>query len=66
MPELIFIAGSGYRKVGNAAQVRKVEYTLVSLAILSYNPGSVEGEDNWQVLGADIVDYLVERALQEG
>ncbi len=38
----------------------------MSLAVLTDDAGSIDGENNRQVLYADIVDNLVECALQEG
>ena len=51
--------------VGEASQVRDVECAVVRLAVLTDDASAVGNQFDRQILYADVVDNLVERALQE-
>jgi hypothetical protein len=53
------------RHVRQAAQVGQIEDPLVRLAVVADQPGTVEREDDRQILDADVVGDLIECALQE-
>ena len=52
--------------LGSAAQVGDVEDAVVGRAVVADEAGAVHREDDVELLQADVVDDLVERALQEG
>ena len=52
--------------VGQAAQVGDVEGAVVRRAVVAHEAGAVHGEDDVELLQADVVDDLVVGALQEG
>ena len=51
---------------GQRAEVGDVEDAVVGRAVVADEPGAVHREDDVQLLQADVVDDLVEGALQEG
>ena len=59
------VARGHQRHVRQAAQVRDVEGAVVRRAVVADEAGAVHREDDGELLQADVVDDLVERALQE-
>src|SRR6266702_1890911 len=66
MAQLVLILGSHDLHVGNYAHESDIEDTVLSGAILTNDAGPIHGEDNVQVLHADIVDHLIKGTLQKG
>src|SRR5205085_12451561 len=64
--QLVLVLGRHHDDVGHAAQVGDVERTLMGATVVADQAGVGHGEGDIEVLGTDIVDYLVVRALQEG
>ena len=60
------VARGHHDDVGEGAEVGDVEGAVVGGAVVADEAGAVHGEDDVQLLQADVVDDLVEGALEEG
>jgi hypothetical protein len=65
MLQLVLVLGRGDRHVRNHAAVRDVEDALVRLSVVADQPRPVDADRHRQVLERDVVDELVEGALEE-
>ena len=63
--ELVLVARRRDHEVRDRAQVGEVEGAVVGRAVAADEPGAVEHEGDRQLLERDVVDDLVEGALQE-
>ena len=64
--QLVFVHGGRNDGVGETPQVGDVEGAVVRLAVLSDDARAIGDEFHRKVLQTDIVNDLVERALEEG
>ena len=64
--QLLLVARRRQDEVGQLAQRREREHALVARAVLAHEAGPVDADDDRHVVLADVVDDLVEGALQEG
>ena len=64
--QLVLVARVEVDHVRNAAQVADVEEAVVGRAVVAGEAAAVHAEHDVEILQADVVDDLVERALQEG
>ena len=64
-PRLLLVARRGHDEVGQLAQRGEREDALVAGAVLADEAGTVDADDDRRVVLADVVDDLVEGALQE-
>ena len=63
--QLLLVLGRGDDEVGQLALGRQGEHALVAGAVLADEAGAVDADDHRRVVLADVVDGLVEGALQE-
>ena len=64
--QLRLITGCHHDDVRERAEVGDVEDAVVGRSVVADEPGAVHREDDVELLQADVVDDLVEGALQEG
>ena len=64
-PQLLLVLGRGDDQVRQLALGRDREHALVAGAVLAHEPGPVDADDDRLVVLADVVDRLVEGALEE-
>ncbi len=60
------VTGRHHHHVGQRTEVGDVNEPVVGGPVVADQPGAIHGEDHVQLLQADVVDELVEGALQEG
>ena len=65
-PQLLLVLRRGDDEVRELALRRQGEHALVAGAVLADEPRAVDADDHRLVVLADVVDDLVEGALQEG
>ncbi len=65
-PQLLLVLRAGDDQVGQLALGRQREHALVAGAVLADEARPIDGDDDRLVVLADVVDLLIERALQEG
>ena len=63
--QLLLVLGAGDDHVGELSLARDREHALVARSVLADQAGTIHGDDNRQVVLADVVDFLIEGALQE-
>ena len=63
--QLLLILGRSDDQVGQLALGGDGEHALVAGAVLAHEAGAVDADDHRRVVLADVVDGLVEGALQE-
>ena len=66
MLQLVLVLRRADDHVRHDARVRDVEHALVRLAVIADETGAVDADRHRQRLQRDVVDELIERALQEG
>ena len=62
---LAFIFRRHQNHVRHASQVGNIQQSMMRRAVTSGNPAAIQAELDVQVLNADIVNQLIERALQK-
>ena len=64
-PQLLLVAGRRDDQVRQLALRRQREHALVAGAVLAHEAGPVDADDHRRIVLADVVDDLVEGALEE-
>ena len=61
-----FIVGCKQGHIWYGSEIGDIEYPLMGLTVLTYNPGTVDGESHPKIHQTDIVYDLIVSSLQEG
>ena len=62
----VFVTWRHDNHVRDAAQERKIECTLVRLAVSTHDACAVDSKQHRQLLDGNVMDHLIVGALQEG